>query len=358
MLYNLRVKTFFLPGLLALLFFVHPVISMENETKTGITSETGLYYTIQKGDTLWDLSQKFYDSNLVWPDLWHQNNEIFNPHLIYPGEKIKLFKKSETDIIKVAKKVEPQIFEPVPQYEYYYFPKMNSTGFLKVETKKERMQYSFKNHKNFDKPYIYKVNKNKKLISTRDLVYIKQPGDTLLPIGSLHSIYKTKLIFSKKTNKYIGTEYIVLGVIEISSKNSKKYYEAHVVKNFKDIEKYSFLMPYQQKPLEIAIPVDLMNKKSKINGKIIAAEGNPTLFGEKMVAFIDKGQNQGVMTGQKFTIYKQPVTYDPDTKEKINLSPITYGDLLVIRTLKNTSTVIITKSKDFMQQGAMFTSAN
>ena len=26
------------------------------------TEDTGFYYTIQKGDTLWDLSQKFYNS--------------------------------------------------------------------------------------------------------------------------------------------------------------------------------------------------------------------------------------------------------------------------------------------------------
>ncbi len=357
MFYNLKVKTFFLPGLFAALFFIQPVTTLANETDINVTSETGIYYTVQKGDTLWDLSQKFYDSNLVWPDLWYQNNEIFNPHLIYPGEKIRLFKKNETDNIKIAKKTKPKLPVLVPQYEYYHFPKMDSTGFLKIETKKERVKYSYKNHKKFDKPYIYKVNKNKKLISTGDLVYIKQPNNIPLSIGSLHSIYKTKLIFSKKTNKYIGTEYIVLGVIEISSKNSKNYYEAYVVKNFKDIENYSFLMPYQQKSSEIAIPVGLMEKKNSVYGKIIAAEGNPILFGEKMLAFIDKGQNQGVMIGQKFTVYKQPVTYDPDTKEKINMSPIIYGDILVIRTLKNTSTVIITNSKDFMQQGAMFTSA-
>jgi LysM repeat protein len=353
--YNLiRAKTFFLPGLFLLLLFMQTRISLANETDKNITSETGLYYTIQKGDTLSDLSQKFYDSNLVWPDLWYQNNEIFNPHLIYPGEKIKLFKKAETDNIKIVKKNKTPV--PVPQYKYYHFSKIDSIGFLKIEKKKERGQYNFKNYKNFDKPYIYKVNKNKKLISKGDLVYIKQQNGKPLSIGSLHSIYKTKLRLSKKTNKYIGTEYIVLGVIEISYENLKNYYEARVIKNFKDIEKYSFLMPYQQKSSAIAIPINQIEKKKNISGKIIAAAGNPILFGEKMIAFIDKGQNEGVMIGHKFTIYKQPVAYDPDTEEKINLSPISYGNILVIRTFKNTSTVIITKSKDFMQQGAMFSS--
>ncbi|MFK5953410.1 MAG: LysM peptidoglycan-binding domain-containing protein, partial [Desulfobacterium sp.] len=46
------------------------------------------YYTIQKGDTLWDLSQKFYNSQWVWPGLWEMNHQIKNPHLIYPGNRI------------------------------------------------------------------------------------------------------------------------------------------------------------------------------------------------------------------------------------------------------------------------------
>lgn len=51
--------------------------------------DSGFYYTIQKGDTLWDLSQRFYDSDWDWPGLWEMNKEIKNPHWIYPGKKSK-----------------------------------------------------------------------------------------------------------------------------------------------------------------------------------------------------------------------------------------------------------------------------
>ena len=47
-------------------------------------------YTIQKGDTLWDLSQKFLNSPWYWPKIWSQNPSIENPHWIYPGNKLKL----------------------------------------------------------------------------------------------------------------------------------------------------------------------------------------------------------------------------------------------------------------------------
>src|SRR3954471_24806671 len=47
-------------------------------------------YVIQKGDTLWDLSQKFLNNPWYWPKIWSLNPSIENPHWIYPGNKLRL----------------------------------------------------------------------------------------------------------------------------------------------------------------------------------------------------------------------------------------------------------------------------
>lgn len=47
-------------------------------------------YIVKKGDTLWDISTMYLDKPWLWPELWRNNVHITNPHLIYPGDELRL----------------------------------------------------------------------------------------------------------------------------------------------------------------------------------------------------------------------------------------------------------------------------
>ncbi|HEY6644542.1 LysM domain-containing protein [Povalibacter sp.] len=47
-------------------------------------------YMVKPGDTLWDISRLYLRDPWYWPEIWYLNPQVANPHLIYPGDVLKL----------------------------------------------------------------------------------------------------------------------------------------------------------------------------------------------------------------------------------------------------------------------------
>ena len=60
------------------------------EKEIRVKASHPIQYTVKKGDTLWGLSSLFLQDPWYWPEIWQKNQQIQNPHLIFPGDVLTL----------------------------------------------------------------------------------------------------------------------------------------------------------------------------------------------------------------------------------------------------------------------------
>lgn len=48
------------------------------------------FHMVRQGDTLWDISGRYFGNPWTWPELWSLNPQVENPHWIYPGDQLRM----------------------------------------------------------------------------------------------------------------------------------------------------------------------------------------------------------------------------------------------------------------------------
>jgi hypothetical protein len=298
-------------------------------------TETGFYYTIQKGDTLWDLSRQFSDSPWVWPDMWsHNNPEILNPHRIYPGQKILIYKKDWTGAEGMARQTQTR----VEQYKSRYneFTEIDKIGFIKPAAV----------------PHcgtIFKSKDDLALIDKGTMVYIyPEPGAPPLTVGGQYTLFRTfDRIMAPDTKDIIGVQHLLTGVLEITSVEPE-FAIGNVIASYRDILINDRLMPYMQRSADIPVRPGVAG----LSGQVIKPEEEENLIGENAIIFIDKGEKDGVLPGQEYAIFLQESARpNPDDIRQVDLTPLHIGSLMVLHTEDATSTVLVTNSKQQILSG-------
>lgn len=81
--------------IISLICFLLPALACADQLQ--IRPDAPSQHVVVKGDTLWDISEKFFRDPWKWPQIWGLNKDtIKDPHWIYPGDVVYLDRSNGT----------------------------------------------------------------------------------------------------------------------------------------------------------------------------------------------------------------------------------------------------------------------
>jgi len=321
-----------------------------------VETESGIYYTVKKGDTLWDLSRKFADSPYVWPDMWSDNSQITNPHRIYPGERIRLYRREdvmrvqteepavETAAVEVEPAPEPppvaaEPVAPAVEEKQVTFTRIDQVGFIRKPAVDPHGE-------------IFSVRDKKEMIATDDIVYIRRIGNRPLIPGNRYTVYRIpNKVWDKKSGDYLGAQHYLLGFVRIQQVEEKDYAVGKIERAFLNIRTGDMLMPYERR----AVDMTRRQPPAGLTGEIVMAEAGNLVIGDNVIAYINRGAKHGVQVGQVYNVfYQEEGRPNSKSNRTIALAPVDFGEFIVLLTEDITSTVLITKAQRQIEPGTKF----
>ncbi|MBW2039113.1 MAG: LysM peptidoglycan-binding domain-containing protein [Deltaproteobacteria bacterium] len=299
-------------------------------------------YIVKKGDTLWDISQRFYGDPFLWPRLWQQNQYITNPHWIYPGDRIRLYpykvliEEGKPPKVEVAKPVLPPKVEEVPaalppppvRIKLFSYPEVYSAGFITEEMEGIGS--------------IVGAREDIVMLSEGDEVHLTFQKGMLVKKGDKFTIFRVgDLIRHPITHKVIGRKVMILGIVKVTEPEGETKMGL-ITLSFDPILRGDELLPYLPPREELAI-----NKLERpLYGWIAASKRKKDDLGEGNIVYIDRGEGDEIKPGHLFQVFRRGQwAIDPISKKKVKLPDDIIGRLIVITTQKKTSTALITKSR-------------
>jgi len=328
----------FTAGFAVVLLTLFCLCPVSEADETTAQYQAGFYYTVKEGDTLWDISTRFADSPWQWPQLWHNNRQLKNPHWIFPGQRIRIHQKSwigEILFPESAQAIETTPAEPEPVI-YFTYPSIDSIGYIKKGPV-------------VSAGTIIKAKDDKEMISAGDLVYVTPGPGRVYVTGKQYTVFRAiEGIRDPRGKGSIGTQCYKTGILRIDTVEAR-YALGTIVRSYRTIEIGDQILPYEVKSPHIKI----VRSVRGMEARIISSEEAASLMGDNTIAFIDRGSTHGAKPGQMYHVYYQDQQLlDPEDESKVRLKPVDFGEVLILRTEATTSTVLITRSDKSIFPGA------
>lgn len=324
-----------------------------NNVHVGEGSFVPELHTVRRGDTLWEITQRYYTNPYLWPRLWALNGQIQNPHWIYPGDRVRLREPGapggRSSLLKPRKGLAPKSVV-LRDYGWLDDPKKDKWGSI-VGAPEDHM-----------------------FLNPGDALYIQIEGDHQVQVGQELSVFRT--VKSIKPDKVKGEIVSIRGTVKVDRYNKDtKMVRAVVTEALDVIERGAMVGPIDRK-------FDVVPPKTSdvdLDAAIVGMLYPHAFVAANRVVIIDKGEKDGVKPGHRFFAVKrgddwrqtlkgagEQLLYQPQTEDDADAAEAkvakggdekkfpdeTYAELRILRTREHTATALIVESKHEVERNA------
>jgi len=271
------------------------------------------YHIIEKGDTLWDLAQRYLKNPLLWPQIWNDNKYITDAHWIYPGDPLIL---RTVDI--VADQAGQAVALPAddstagadaarrglgegvtenPLYPAIQALTMQCAAGIAIDKEDQSL-----------KVVGSEQQRGKIAYAERDILYLNKGSNAGIKPGDVFSIhaplYKVK---HPRSHKTIGTHIATKGWVRVLLAQETSA-TAVVEQSCAEILDSDYLKPFERVSVPLLLrrpPPDRLTPPSgKATGYILDIGDDAVSGGVNQLVFVDVGSQAGAAPGNLMTVFR------------------------------------------------------
>lgn len=331
-------------------------------------------YVVRKGDTLWDISARFLGKPWHWPEIWQDNPQVRNPHLIYPGDELVLGRNGRVG--HGPGSIEPharvtsreQAIAPLPLSDIKQF--LSDTRVLD--------ENAFRHA-----PHVVGMEENRLRATAGQLIYVRgldaRVGDQFAlvrPLGryydmppsgdsAVREVYRQPveprdgrgaMLWRHGPNEFsfkgrvrlLGYEVQQFGTVRVTRAGNVA--SALVVYSDFEVRQGDFVLPLDERPYDDNYWPH-PPKRVPENMRVIALTDALNAVGPRQVIALSRGAADGVQHGEVFAIYQEGETVVDRTdypegstrallhpkRKQVRLPPEFIGHVMVFRTFDRVS---------------------
>ena len=258
-------------------------------------------YTVVKGDTLWGISGRFLKDPWKWPQIWQMNqDQIRNPHRIYPGDVIRLDRSGgdprltlnaaggtgAADASANVVKMDPRVrVEPLETS----IPTIPGAAIAPFLARSLIIEADGLN----TAPAILATEEERVVIGAGDTAY----ADRISSNDTLNwQIYRPGTpIRDLDTNEILGYEAKYIGDARVRKFGNPT--TLHVLKARQEVNRGDRLQPAREVVLPNYVP---HAPSTQIQGRVLAVDGGVSEFGQWQIVTLNRGTRDGISVGHVF----------------------------------------------------------